>query len=623
MRSSQQRAFKRANTLSMGAVQPSTGGRPVWLVTAVPLFLVLCAAALWGVSLRYINLHEMTDFGLISVLPISFFVAVIILTVSFCLTLRWRSPSMPVVLVHLVALIFVLSGTVTLLEETLRNPVQWRHLGFVEYITRLGALRHKVDAYFDWPGFFSLAAFVAQIAGFENGLSLAEWSTVFLGLLYIGPLVMIFRSLTDDWRLVWLAVWFFYLTNWVGQDYFSPQGLNYFLFLAILGILLKWFKRPALQSGLFGQRLQRFGLSPRWADRISGWLVAAELPNTPSHPEQRVGLIGIVILLFVVAVFSHMLTPFFILAAVTILVVCKRLDPWGLPVLMTVLIGTWLSFMAVSFLSGHTEMITRGFGEVEANVNANVTERLRGSVDHMLVVRLKLVLTVATWGLAFLGFLRRLQKGYWDLNVVLLAAVPFPLLALLTYGGEMLMRVYLFSLPSVAFFAAALFYTAPALGSSWRTSAGIGLISVLLLAGFPVARYGNERMDSFSVQEVDAVHRLYNIAKPGSLIVAAVWNVPWRFRDYEQYRYAALTDEALSGDVDAIAHFMKNKRYTGTYLILTRAQKAYVELFVGAPPGTWERFERAVTESREFRLVFANEDAKIFVLVNGANGTAP
>ena len=40
------------------------------------------------------------------------------------------------------------------------------------------------------------------------------------------------NAATDDVRLQWAAVWCFYLANWVYQDYLSPQGLTYALYLA-------------------------------------------------------------------------------------------------------------------------------------------------------------------------------------------------------------------------------------------------------------------------------------------------------------------------------------------------------------------------------------------------------
>ena len=47
-------------------------------------------------------------------------------------------------------------------------------------------------------------------------------------------MLLIFRALTDDRRLVWLAVWVYTCANWVGQDYFSPQAFSYFMYLTLI-----------------------------------------------------------------------------------------------------------------------------------------------------------------------------------------------------------------------------------------------------------------------------------------------------------------------------------------------------------------------------------------------------
>jgi hypothetical protein len=141
----------------------------------------------------------------------------------------------------------------------------------------------------------------------------------------------------------------------------------------------------------------------------------------------------------------------------------------------------------------------------------------------------------------------------------------------------------------------------------------IVLVSVGLLGGFLFTRYGNERADHFTSKEVDAIHYLYNVAEPGSLWVAAEFNLPWRFQDVEKHEYMSLTTDIIR-NIDELIELMENKEYPRAYLILTRSQKAYAELFAGLSPGSWEHLEKDLLESSRFQLIFSNEDAKIFVL---------
>jgi len=57
----------------------------------------------------------------------------------------------------------------------------------------------------------------------------------------------------------------------------------------------------------------------------------------------------------------------------------------------------------------------------------------------------------------------------------------------------MLLRVYLFVLPSMVFFVASLLLPRAGRPVHWIMTGVIGLVCVGMLAGFLFARYGNER----------------------------------------------------------------------------------------------------------------------------------
>jgi hypothetical protein len=202
-------------------------------------------------------------------------------------------------------------------------------------------------------------------------------------------------------------------------------------------------------------------------------------------------------------------------------------------------------------------------------------------------------------------------------------------IALQSYGGEMALRVYLFALPFMAFFAAALFFPTPTSGTSWRTALAVGLVSTALLGGFLLSRYGNERMDYMTPEEETALRYLYELAEPRSLFVAATPNLPWKFAEYGEHRYTVATNEVMSGDVDALSILMhdlvRKKKYSTAYLILTRSQEAHAELFYGLQPGDWGRLLVKLTESGKFQTIFSNDAADIYILTEdpsaGSNGS--
>ena len=596
-----------------------------------PILLTACALSLWAYSLRDVEPAKMNDLGLVSVLPVSFFVALAALTASFCLCLRQAQRSTAVLLLHVLALIVMLYSVTALVEEVARFQVTWRHVGVTEYFTRTGQIDPTIDAYFNWPGFFIATAFLTETAGLSSAITIADWAPLFFNLLYLGPLLVILRTATKDDRLVWLAVWFFYSTNWTGTDYFSPQGLTYFLYLAVLAVVLRWLVGTPQEAAAEPSFWHRIGFVSRLPflalTQPASTVGSIPAGETQLRPAQRVGIVAMTIVLLMAIVPTHQLTPFVVLASLTALVALRWCSARRLPVLMVVLIGAWVTLAASNFLEGHLGSLVGQVGDLGGTVESNVTNRVQGSAQHQVVVNVRLLLTAAVWGLALLGAALSLRRRRLAFAYALLGVAPFPLLVLQPYGGEMLLRAYFFSLPFAALFAASLFYSTRALARPRATTWAVGLLSAALLGGFLFARYGNERVDYFTPQEVKAVDRLYDTAKPGSLLLAGSVNFPWKFRDYEKFDYEVLTD--LSGwrlmetprpnteaVLRSVGHLMETRAEKGAYLIITRSQKEGVDAYGISRPGSLDRFERAVTASPRFKLIYANKDARIFVLAN-------
>ncbi len=581
----------------------------------ISVFLTLSALILWLGSLPKTNINQMSDIGLVSILPASAIFALLLLTISLVLALGQQQSNSYLLFLNVIVLVFMLYGASALVENMPRFAVTWRHIGVIGFIQDNGRIDPHIDAYFNWPGFFVLNAFMADSAGLHSAVTLGPWVAVFLNLLYLGPLMMIFTAATDNKQIAWLAVWIFYLGNWIGQDYFSPQGFNYFLYLVILAILVKWFKTATPEDKqLPSFRWSSFGV--RWIQRFNEWLTRPENPNTPSEPVQRGGLVLILVTIFVAIVASHQLTPYPILLVVIALVLFKRISLRGLPLIMIMVLTVWLCYMASAYMRGHLSNIVEEFGQVNSSVNVGITGRVEGSSGHILVVRVRLVMSLAVWILALLGAVYRFRKGYGDATWLLLAVIPFGLFGLQDYGGEMLLRIYLFNLPFMAFFIAALLYDFPSTRFPALTRPTIIVVSIGLMAGFFFSRYGNEKMDYKTPEEIEAVQYLYSTAAPNSLWVAITPNLGWKFQDYDKYHYQVVTDEFLSNDVDGIVSRMKTSRYANAYLLMTRSQQVNTELGYNVSVSEWEQFELSLIESRKLRLVFSNRDAQIFGLID-------
>jgi hypothetical protein len=355
------------------------------------------------------------------------------------------------------------------------------------------------------------------------------------------------------------------------------------------------------------------------------------LPNTPSGRGQRVVLQVCLIAIFGFIVFSHPLTPFLTIAAVTALVVLRRSKPIWLPGVMILMTAMWLYFMAQPYLVGNISSMISEITNVNSIVSQNVTTRVvQGNAQHDLISAIRLWMTLLFWVLAFVGGVLRLRKGYRDVTYVVLAVAPFPVLLVQSYGGEMLLRIYLFTLPLMTLFVASIFFTplkrkvSVTRNVSFWMKGATAIFCIALMGAFLFTRYGNERMDYMTTEEFAGVSHLYSIAPKGSYLLEAWDGTPWEYYDYEQYNQDSLAEEipnaVMENDVNALIQLIVSQpdpKPPRTYIIFTRAQRATADEG-GLTPGTLDRYEQKLLASKKFVLVYSNRDAQI-LLYTGKN----
>ncbi len=594
------------------------------LIRIICTVVASLAFLFWAVTLKTINVEQINDLGLVSALPPSFYIAVGVLCISFCILLEKEKAPALLLGLHLVMLILILYGVQTFAEEAPRFSVVYRHAGYMEYIMRTGGVDPTLDGYFTWPGFFILASALVQAMGLHDGLSIAGWAPIFYNLIYFGPLYMIFRAGTKNQRLIWLSLLIFYLTNWIAQDYFSPQGFNFFLYLTITAILLTWFQVPRVFLPRFLlKRVTSLRNRSVWFTRGSDWFFGRDPQNIDLGEQPRGYLIGIVLVIFAFIIFSHPLTPYFIIVAVVALVLVQRLKPAWLPLVMGGMTVTWLVTMGQTFLSGHASMVVGGFGHLQSTLSTNVTQRVgQGDEQHLLVANIRLLMSGLLWLLALGGGVKRLRQGYHDLSLIVLAIAPFVMVVTQDYGGELFLRVYLFSSPIMAFFAASLFYSAHQTVKKqviwWRLGLVICCVLVLM-GGFCFTRYGKERVDYKTYQELDGIKYLYSIAPTNSLFFGSWFDAPLQYEAYEKYSYYTMNDVIpeifFRQNAGQVEQFIKQHPHANAYILFSRSETATASAFSGVSEQSMKQLKLTLVESGKFRLVYDKPDISILQYV--------
>jgi hypothetical protein len=559
--------------VSMRSPAPVRGGGNLsarrW---AVPATAVL-AAVVWLAFVRPVDPATLGSFGLVAAVSPGVLVALGLLSAAFVAELRSPAPRSWLLAGLCLLAVLGLYGLQPLTEPVARLPVAWLHAGWSGYIAGHGTVLHHFDARYSWPAFFAVVAWLATAAGGDPTALLAWAPPVFTGLAAIG-VHAIAAAVLGRGRAAWLATWLFLLTNWVEQDYFSPQAFAYLMYLGALVLVLRRLCRPGL--------VEPIGVAAPWRR------------DRPPMPGARPAAFTVVLLVCALAP-THQSTPFALAALLVILAACGRLwSPW-LAVLAVLVPLTWLVLGASDFWVGHFDTLFGGVGDVSGTVQQNVGDRLVGDAgrDTVLAVRFGLaglLLAVAAagwWELRASGLVddsggseprpmrlparrrrARMPVSYadgqghdspnrhpagdsrpcpatqssgrtgpaqpgrygpptrkhgrpWALAVV--AVAPFGLLALQSYGGEMLLRSYLYALPLLCTLGGAAL--ARPLGARHLvhgrlTAAALAVLLAVTSVGLVTARGGNDAYVAFTADDVAVVRAAYRRAHDGDSIAA-------------------------------------------------------------------------------------------------------
>ena len=581
------------------------------------------------VPLGGVDIARLNGYGLVSVLPVVSLLGITAAVIAFC-TCLCLPRAYPVVLgVTLAGIVICLDAVTAFTEPEPRFPTSYQIAGFVEYVSRTGHTAPGLDAYFSWPGFFAAVAFVQHLTGNYNLIPVLRWWPVAVDMACLVPLYLIMGSLRASWRAQWLAGLLFELGNWVGQDYFSPQSFNYFLYLSLIAILLNWFSSPGPrpEAGLAGQTGPpagpvRTGALSRWRRRF-GAAVPGAFESRPTTPGQRAILLTIMLAIFAFSTTSHQLTPFDMIAACLGLVAVRRCTITGLPVLMAVIVTGWVSFAAVGFWSGHLSALFGDLGDFGGNLTSSVADRVTGTAQHRQVIDIRSATAAVMLLMAAAGLVRRRLRSVDDRILIALLCMPFFAFATQSYGGEIALRVYLFALPAAAILAAYLFFPAARGqdGHPWRVLVPVSACAVALVLAFFVARYGNEVFEQTPSGEVAAFDYLYaHDQQPIRLLWLSPAPVtdytpqlPWEYRDIEKIEFVP---ELAPPNAAGMANLISAFRGQGpdTYLITTSTQESYLTQEADYPPGWGAAFRTQMAATAGVRVVYENATAVIYAM---------
>lgn len=451
----------------------------------------------------------------------------------------------------------------------------YKHLGVVDYIQHTHSLARDVDIYNGWAGLFALTAWFSDLTG-VSPTSIAHW---FIPVFHLGFALLVF-GVARAWGLAPLtavtATFLVVTFNWVEQDYYSPQAT---VMLFVAGVL-------ALM-----------GLS---RDRPVGvWLI---------------------LILFAAATMTHQLTPYWLLAAIGLLVVARKMKPWWIVIP--------LAAMLVLFLLYNWEQASV-YGLFSGNIAENIQRPIptAGVLGQRFTSGCIKALSVAMWAATALVLLIRWHRKepFWALGVVALS--PMLIVAVQSYGGEAVFRVFLYSLIGCSMVLSSVLVNTLQAG---RRRYLAGLAALLIATGCSAqGNTGSWYANLMPKVQVDTSRIVLGQAElPAYLTaVAPVWpeRSSWRYVDYARFDrgFDALMIQAtfLSGrhfdndeDYAEVIKALNSRAHASTYLIITDQMRLYSWYFGILP---WDALpnlkERLKNDTKHWEPFYDGQGITVFV----------
>lgn len=596
----------------------------IFLQTIIVWGSLIFILILWLNATSRIYLDEMSDYGLVSELPLSYYFALGLLCLSFSYWFSRKSISLALLIGHVLLLILFIHGTIAVVYEVPRYPWVYKHFGVVNYIQLHGKIDSGIDVYHNWPGFFALAALIQSLTQLSF-LSISNWIQPVFNLIYLAPLFFLTKTLTGSVRVAVLCLWFFYLSNWVGQDYFAPQGLVFFYYLAALAIAVSIFRsQDSTLRSLPQNLIRRLQLS-----EDLGAAAATPLPI------KRLVAVSLLLLLVFAISSSHQLTPFALITCILALFVTGLFKKAYFMLLTLGITTSWIVFMTQDFLVPRLPALLAAFGNLGENVDQSVSLRIVGSPEHLVVVYVQMSLSMILWILAAFGVFRKVRVKQVPIHTLALAFAPIILIVLQSYGGELVLRLYFLTQPFICILAAqglSRSESIPAAQSAGldpvRHFLAVAALSFTMAFLLVFAYFGNEAIHYVSPEEVEAVELLYTLdSDEWSNLVSLTADFPFklsaRYPDFnhlelvgtygltqaEQWQGNDLSQNNIAQMLDSMLSLLRQQG--SLYVVLSQSQLRRLSIHYPLESNVWDTLIRYFDE-HGYGRIFEKGDVVIY-----------
>lgn len=538
-----------------------------WSARRISIILTIVALGLWSYSITQAEFN-IGLLGLIHSLPITFFVALGILTIASAIL--WLSPQNHSKLLFLQLLFLTASLWLTPLitggsQETAGQ--QYAYMGWSEYIVREGHFNQSLFLFHNWPGTFALLAGLSMILGLPGPYALVVDPSLISFLVQLVYLLFVYFFLKtmlgeDQRNLCWAGLWIFELGYWIQGAYLGPSTVGYIFLLMMLVLLAR--KSP------FPQNISPVG------NRLLSILTLACVTIT------------------------HLLSTFVTLGAVAMLRLTKRINSTTLVVFGAVVLFAWLMYQATYFFEGRVPVFIEQALRLDIMMEKGVIERVAGSESRQAVSMYRILFSLLFVAIGFLGFIfsRWSRKSIYTDNTAV--AIAFGLMAvgaILSFGAgkELFERTFHFLLPIMAYFGVKLL-------SRKSTAIVLCLLLLIVLPLHFVSHYGSQKMDYFPASSLSASHFFADHTTEGE-IVGGVFVIYERLEHYKKTGFGRLGwDEPL----------LPEPKITPQYVTIGPSIRGRL-YYLHDDTYTVNYVQDLVERSSDYDFIYVNNDVSLYI----------
>jgi hypothetical protein len=462
-----------------------TGKKLFWIAS----ILVVLLLAIQILASTQVTQYNANDLGLLSRLPITFWVGLSYL----CVLLYFGRKSGLRTIIVAVLISFYLFGIPTLMSENKAEFLGISYWFSSQGIQLLSAGHLSFGNLYplnllNWPGFFILAGFISASTGLKVTL-FADYfpllTMALLGVLAYKTLRLQLNTLLSSFGALWFIASF-----WTGQNYFSPQGIAYVIYFAIFLLLAK----------LFFTKKQN-----------------VKFPLT-------VFIFILILILFIGLVSTHLLTSFALaIGVIAVYALCKvfpqkrKIATFYSITTCILLVSVFFAYQALVItqsFSGIAELLYSQFSRGDTHLAVISQGRavqspalllsIFGSYSITIIAVVIAVIAILTTALGILLYKKEEAKNdlFWIAWIIVAGIIG----VCVFYGGEAIERAFILMLLPICYFAAKFFSKKPRI-----------LVFVLIIIVFLQipALYGSENYSYVPTSELKGV-AFYTIYAPST-----------------------------------------------------------------------------------------------------------